>query len=100
MLYKCRMEAKHFAFSLLALAAGAALGYALGRRRIPAPAHAHLADEDRLAWLQRLSTIGQLMSSVVREVRTPLATVVLTAEHAQRVLDKKKRPARAARDHL
>ncbi len=88
MLYKYRMEAKHFMFTLLALALGAALGYALGRRRIPAPAHAHLATEDRLAWLQRLSTIGQMMSSVVHEVRTPLATVILTAEHAQRVLDK------------
>ncbi len=93
MLYKCRMEAKHFAFLFLALAAGLALGYWLGRRRKrPAPAHAHLADEDRLAWLQRLSTIGQMMSSVVHEVRTPLATVVLTAEHAQRVLDKKGDP--------
>ncbi|MDD5305376.1 MAG: HAMP domain-containing sensor histidine kinase [Elusimicrobia bacterium] len=81
------MEPKHFALALIALAAGLALGYALGRRR-RVRVKAALADEDRLAWLQRLSTIGQMMSGVVHEVRTPLATVVLTVEHAQRVLDK------------
>ncbi len=81
------MEPKPLAFSALALAAGLALGYALGRRRRLRVAAA-LADEERLAWLQRLSTIGQMMSGVVHEVRTPLATVVLTVEHAQRVLDK------------
>lgn len=81
------MEPKHFALAVLALAAGAALGYAAGRRR-RVRVEAALADEERLAWLQRLSTIGQMMSGVVHEVRTPLATVVLTVEHAQRVLDK------------
>jgi two-component system sensor histidine kinase HydH len=81
------VEPKHFAFAALALAAGAALGYALGRRR-RARAQTSLADEERLAWLQRLSTIGQMMSGVVHEVRTPLATVILTVEHAQRILDK------------
>ncbi len=81
------MEPKHFALAVLALAAGAALGYALGRRR-RARVETSLADEERLAWLQRLSTIGQMMSGVVHEVRTPLATVILTVEHAQRVLDK------------
>lgn len=81
------MEPKHFACGVLVAAAAAAAGYALGRRR-RARVEAALADEERLAWLQRLSTIGQMMSGVVHEVRTPLATVVLTAEHAQRVLDK------------
>ncbi|UPT75633.1 MAG: hypothetical protein M0D55_08155 [Elusimicrobiota bacterium] len=81
------MEPKAFACAALALAAGAAAGYALGRRR-RVRVEAALADEERLAWLQRLSTIGQMMSGVVHEVRTPLATVVLTAEHAQRVIDK------------
>lgn len=81
------MEPKLFAFTALALAAGLAAGYAFGRRR-RARAEAPLADEERMAWLQRLSTIGQMMSGVVHEVRTPLATVVLTAEHAQSVLDK------------
>lgn len=81
------MEPKLFALAVLALAAGVAGGYALGRRRRARVADA-LPDEDRIAWLQRLSTIGQMMSGVVHEVRTPLATVVLTAEHAQRVLDK------------
>ena len=81
------MEPKHFACALAALAAGLALGYALGRRR-RLRVEAALADEERLAWLQRLSTIGQMMSGVVHEVRTPLATVILTVEHAQRVLDK------------
>lgn len=81
------MEPKHLALSGLAAAAAAALGFAFGRRgrlRVEAA----MADEDRLAWLQRLSTIGQMMSGIVHEVRTPLATVVLTVEHAQRVLDK------------
>ena len=81
------MEPKHFALALLALAAGLAAGYAFGRRR-RLRVKAAMADEERLAWLQRLSTIGQMMSGVVHDVRTPLATVVLTAEHAQRVLDK------------
>lgn len=81
------MEPKHFASALLSLAAGAALGYALGRRR-RVRVESSIADEERLAWLQRLSTIGQMMSGIVHEVRTPLATVILTAEHAQRVLDK------------
>ena len=81
------MDAKQLALTALALAAGAAAGYAVGRRR-RVRAEAAMADEDRIAWLQRLSTIGQMMSGVVHEVRTPLATVVLTVEHAQRVLDK------------
>ncbi|MBI5247789.1 MAG: HAMP domain-containing histidine kinase [Elusimicrobia bacterium] len=80
------MEPKHFLLALAALALGAALGHAYGRRR--PRTDAALADEERLAWLQRLSTIGQMMSGVVHEVRTPLATIILTAEHAQRVLDK------------
>lgn len=82
------MEHTLLALAVLCLAAGLAGGYALGRRRRRARAEEHLPDEDRIAWLQRLSTIGQMMSGVVHEVRTPLATVILTAEHAQRVLDK------------
>lgn len=80
------MEAKYFAFALLAHAAGLGLGYALGRRR--ARDRGAREGEERLAWLQRLSTIGQMMSGVVHEVRTPLNTVILTAEHAQSILDK------------
>jgi signal transduction histidine kinase len=82
------VEPKLFAFAVLALAAGLAGGYALGRRRRRARPEAPVPDEARIAWLQRLSTIGQMMSGVVHEVRTPLATVILTAEHAQRVLEK------------
>jgi two-component system sensor histidine kinase HydH len=81
------VEPKQIVIGLAALAAGASLGWALGRRRAPGGS-GDLADEERLAWLQRLSTIGQMMSGVVHEVRTPLATIMLTAEHAQRVLDK------------
>lgn len=51
-----------------------------------------LADEERLVWLQRLSTVGQMMSGVVHEVRTPLNTVTLTVEHALRMLDDGKDP--------
>ncbi len=71
----------------VALAVGAALGWALSRRG-PPPVVRAVPDEERLAWLQRLSTVGQMMSSVVHEVRTPLNTVILTVEHAQRVLDR------------
>jgi signal transduction histidine kinase len=81
------MEAKHFALAALCLAAGAAAGYAAGRRR-RRRVEAALADEEHLAWLQRLSTIGQMMSSVVHEVRTPLATVGLTLELASRTVEK------------
>jgi signal transduction histidine kinase len=57
-------------------------------RKQKAPAPAGVPDEERLAWLQRLSTIGQMMSGVVHEVRTPLNTVILTVEHAQHVIDR------------
>lgn len=74
-------------FAALTAAAGMLAGWWLGRRRSPA-APPGLPDEERLAWLQRLSTVGQMMSGVVHEVRTPLNTVILTVEHAQRVLDR------------
>lgn len=65
--------------------AGAAAGYAYGLRR-KGRVESALSDEESLAWLQRLSTVGRMMSGVVHEVRTPLNTVILTVEHAQRVL--------------
>jgi signal transduction histidine kinase len=79
---------------LLAAAAGlvlgAAAGFWLGRRR-RAPASAGLRElpgEERVVWLQRLSTVGQMMSGVLHEVRTPLNTVILTLENAQRVFER------------
>jgi signal transduction histidine kinase len=72
--------------ALIGAVCGAAGGYAIARRR-RGPAAA-LPDDERLAWLQRLSTVGQMMSGVVHEVRTPLNTVILTIEHAQRVLER------------
>ncbi|HEX4049012.1 MAG TPA: HAMP domain-containing sensor histidine kinase [Elusimicrobiota bacterium] len=83
------MESKLLA-ALAGLALGAAAGYWLGRRR-RGPASVSMQgvpDEERLVWLQRLSTVGQMMSGVVHEVRTPLNTVILTIEHAQRVLER------------
>lgn len=80
------MAAKHLALVFVCLAAGLGLGYALGRRRTRARGARGV--EERLAWLQRLSTIGQMMSGVVHEVRTPLNTVILTVEHAQGILDR------------
>lgn len=74
---------------------GFAAGWHMSRRR-PAPPVRDLPDEERLAWLQRLSTVGQMMSGVVHEVRTPLNTVILTVEHVQRVLDRGGDP----REHL
>jgi signal transduction histidine kinase len=74
--------------SLVAL--GAAAGYYLGRRRSRAPKDGlpGLPSEERLVWLQRLSTVGQMMSGVLHEVRTPLNTVILTLENAQRVVER------------
>jgi signal transduction histidine kinase len=75
---------------LLALAAGAAAGLSFGlalRGRRAAAPDSGVPDEERLAWLQRLSTVGQMMSGVVHEVRTPLNTVILAVEHAARVLE-------------
>ncbi|MDE2140959.1 MAG: HAMP domain-containing histidine kinase [Elusimicrobia bacterium] len=89
------MDSKVFAAAAAAAALGAAAGWSLGRRRAPAAAPG-IPDEERLAWLQRLSTVGQMMSGVVHEVRTPLNTVILTVEHAQRVLDRGGDP----REHL
>jgi signal transduction histidine kinase len=87
------VDSKLFAavFALAAAAAGAAAGFAAGRRRPRRPA-APLPDDERIAWLQRLSTIGQMMSGVVHEVRTPLNTVILNVELAQRLLDRGENP--------
>ena len=89
------MESKLFAACAAAAALGVLAGWLLGRRRAPAAAPG-VPDEERLAWLQRLSTVGQMMSGVVHEVRTPLNTVILTVEHVQRVLDRGGDP----REHL
>lgn len=88
------MESKLFAMLAAALL-GAACGWWLAKRRSPAPP-AGVPDEERLAWLQRLSTVGQMMSGVLHEVRTPLNTVILTVEHAQHILDRGGDP----REHL
>ncbi len=79
---------------LAALAAGAAGGWALAsvRRRRAGAAGAEMPDADQLAWLQRLSTIGQMMSGVVHEVRTPLNTVILNLELAQKQLARAENP--------
>jgi two-component system sensor histidine kinase HydH len=75
--------------ALAGLALGAAGGWLLARRaRAASTPPPELPNEERLVWLQRLSTVGQMMSGVVHEVRTPLNTVILTIEHAQRVLDR------------
>ena len=89
MLYKCPVDSKLLTI-LVAAAAGAAFGYWRGSRRRAAPAG--LPTEERIAWLQRLSTVGQMMSGVVHEVRTPLNTVILTVEQAQRALDRGEDP--------
>ena len=86
------MESKLLA-ALAGLGIGAAAGFFFGRRRRTSARGAGqelagLPDDERLVWLQRLSTVGQMMSGVVHEVRTPLNTVILTIEHAQRVLER------------
>ena len=73
---------------LAAAAAAGVLGFALGRLRSRPKPSELVPDEERLAWLQRLSTVGQMMSGVLHEVRTPLSTVILTVEHAQRMLER------------
>lgn len=82
------MEAKLAGVALVAAGLGLAAGLWLSRRKRLAPVGPQSDLEDKLAWLQRLSTVGQMMSSVVHEVRTPLNTVILTVEHAQRVLER------------
>lgn len=82
------MEAKLAAVAVLSAGLGLAAGLLLMRRKRLAPVGPESDLEDKLAWLQRLSTVGQMMSSVVHEVRTPLNTVILTVEHAQRVLER------------
>jgi signal transduction histidine kinase len=85
------MDAKLLLAAAAAAAAGAAAGWALARRGAPPAAPLH--DEDRLAWLQRLSTIGQMMSGVVHEVRTPLNTVILNIELAERMAARGESPS-------
>jgi signal transduction histidine kinase len=81
------VESKLLAALAGGLALGAAVGYRLGRRRAAGDLP-ELPGEERLVWLQRLSTIGQMMSGLVHELRTPLNTVILTIEHAQRVFER------------
>jgi|GEM_PF-1533816 len=38
--------------------------------------------EERLAWMQRLSLVGKAMAAVLHEAKTPLGTIVLSAESA------------------
>jgi signal transduction histidine kinase len=38
--------------------------------------------EERLAWMQRLSMVGKAMAAVLHEAKTPLGTIVLSAESA------------------
>lgn len=83
------MDSKLFAAA--AAFAGLASGWVLARSR-PAGPSAAVPDEERLAWLQRLSTVGQMMSGVVHEIRTPLNTVILAVEYAQEVLARKGDP--------
>jgi signal transduction histidine kinase len=49
--------------------------------------------EERLAWMQRLSMVGNAMAAVLHEAKTPLGTVVLNAESAQALLLKGKKPS-------
>lgn len=49
--------------------------------------------EERLAWMQRLSIVGKAMAAVLHEAKTPLGTIVLNAESAQRLLAKGKTPS-------
>lgn len=79
------MESKLFV--AVAAAAGLAAGWWLGRW-CARPARSRLPDDERLAWLQRLSTIGQMMSGVVHEVRTPINTVILAVEHASKIVER------------
>lgn len=42
----------------------------------------------QLAWMQRLSQVGQALAAVLHEVKTPVATIMLSAENARRGLKK------------
>ncbi len=44
--------------------------------------------EQKVAWMQRLSSVGQALASVLHEVRTPINTVLLSAEYAQGRLER------------
>lgn len=44
--------------------------------------------EQKVAWMQRLSWVGQALSAVLHEVRTPLNTVMLSVEYSRRCLER------------
>lgn len=44
--------------------------------------------EQQIAWMQRLSLIGQALSAVIHEVKTPLSTIILSAENARERLQR------------
>lgn len=44
--------------------------------------------EQKVAWMQRLSWVGQALSAVLHEVRTPLNTVILSVEYARKCLER------------
>lgn len=45
--------------------------------------------EERLAWAQRLSMVGRAVSSLLHEIKTPLATIILSAEYLRETLKEK-----------
>lgn len=53
--------------------------------------------EEHLAWMQRLSLVGQGMAAVLHEAKTPLGTIVLSAESAATQLREGKDPGEELR---
>lgn len=49
--------------------------------------------EQKVAWMQRLSTVGQALAGVLHEAKTPLSTILLSSEHARTLLSEGKTAA-------
>ena len=46
------------------------------------------ARQNRMAWMERLSLVGKAMSGVIHELKSPMGTIVLSAEVVQKILDR------------
>lgn len=55
------------------------------------------ARQKRMAWMERLSSVGKAMSGVIHELKSPMGTILMSAEYVQELLDKPDARAEAVR---
>ncbi|MFA5139033.1 MAG: HAMP domain-containing sensor histidine kinase [Elusimicrobiota bacterium] len=44
--------------------------------------------QKRMAWMERLSSVGKAMSGVIHELKSPMGTILMSAEYVQELLER------------